>query len=86
MAAFMCFLASLSLYYKPACPHCQKVVQHLEKSGHQVEYNNIAENEKDRKILIKTGGKPQVPCLFIDGKPMYESSDIIAWLESHPSK
>ena len=29
------------------------------------------------------GGKRQVPCLFIDGKPLYESSDIIAWFEQN---
>lgn len=28
-------------------------------------------------------GKRQVPCLFIDGKPLYESSDIIAWFEQN---
>lgn len=24
-----------------------------------------------------------VPCLFIDGKPLYESSDIIAWAQEN---
>ncbi|WP_373454247.1 glutathione S-transferase N-terminal domain-containing protein [Halanaerobium congolense] len=27
--------------------------------------------------------KRQVPCLFIDGEPLYESSDIINWLKSN---
>ena len=31
--------------------------------------------------LVRVGGKRQVPCLFIDGEPLYESLDIIAWLE-----
>ena len=30
--------------------------------------------------LVRVGGKHQVPCLFIGGKPMYESLDIIDWL------
>ena len=38
------------------------------------------------KYLIEHGGKEQVPCLFIDGKPLYESLDIIAWLEEHPQQ
>ena len=25
----------------------------------------------------------QVPCLFIDGKPLYESGDIIEWLRDN---
>ena len=33
--------------------------------------------------LIERGGKRQVPCLFIDGKPMYESNDINTWLEQN---
>ncbi|MBS4843870.1 MAG: glutathione S-transferase domain-containing protein, partial [Collinsella sp.] len=33
--------------------------------------------------LIAVGGKRQVPCLFIDGKPLYESSDIIAWVQEN---
>ena len=27
-----------------------------------------------------------LPCLFIDGEPLYESMDIIKWLEEHPEK
>ena len=30
--------------------------------------------------LINLGGKYQVPCLDIDGKALYESDDIIAYL------
>lgn len=29
--------------------------------------------------LVRIGGSSQVPCLFINGKPLYESSDIIAF-------
>ena len=36
--------------------------------------------------LVSIGGKRQVPCLFIDGKPLYESLDIIKWLEEHPQQ
>jgi glutaredoxin len=28
-------------------------------------------------------GGETVPCLVIDGKPMLESDDIVAWLESN---
>ena len=33
--------------------------------------------------LVQLGGKSQVPCLFIDGKPLYESGDIIDWLQNN---
>ena len=32
--------------------------------------------------LVRIGGKKQVPCLVINGKPLYESDDIIAYLRS----
>ena len=49
-----------------------------------VELHNIHKNEADRQRLIEVGGYEQVPCLFIDGKPLYESLDIIDWLKAHP--
>ena len=33
-----------------------------------------------RDELIAIGGKGQVPCLVIDGQPLYESDDIIQYL------
>ncbi len=36
-----------------------------------------------RDALIEIGGKGQVPCLVIDGKPLYESADIVRWFEEH---
>ena len=35
------------------------------------------------QTLMEVGGKRQVPCLFIDGAPLYESSDIIDWLRAN---
>ena len=36
----------------------------------------------DQNDLVRIGGKKQVPCLVINGKPLYESDDIIAYLRS----
>lgn len=33
--------------------------------------------------LIKRGRKDQVPCLFIDGKALYESDDIIKYFKEN---
>ena len=50
-----------------------------------VTYKDIIQDPEAEKTLIAVGGKRQVPCLFIDGKPLYESLDIIKWLEEHPA-
>jgi len=31
--------------------------------------------------LSSLGGKAQVPCLIINGVPLYESDDIITWFK-----
>lgn len=74
----------LELYKYDSCPYCQRVMRAIEQMGRtDVEMHDIRENESDRARLVEVGGKQQVPCLFIDGKPMYESADIIAWLQAN---
>ena len=75
---------NLKLYMFETCPYCKKVMREIEASGRKdIEYHNIHKNEEDRLDLIRIGGKQQVPCLLIDGVPMYESDDIVAWLREH---
>ena len=75
----------LDLYMFPACPYCQRVIRYLESAGREdIIFHDILENEEDRQTLIRVGGMEQVPCLFIDGKPMYESDDIVQWLRVNP--
>ncbi|MDR2715092.1 MAG: glutathione S-transferase N-terminal domain-containing protein [Coriobacteriales bacterium] len=72
---------TLTLYYKPTCPYCQKVLRFIEAAGIEVELADIAVAE-NRERLIEVGGKVQVPCLFINDTALYESDDIIAYLRS----
>jgi glutaredoxin len=75
----------LELFKKESCPYCQKVLRCLRESGRtDVALLDIVEREDNRERLLREGGKAQVPCLFMDGKPLYESGDIVAWLEQNP--
>lgn len=75
----MAYLEDLTLFYKPTCPYCTKVLAYMQEQ-------DIACQMKDtlqpgvRDELIAIGGKGQVPCLIISGQPMYESDDIIEYL------
>ncbi len=73
----------LILYYFPQCPYCRKVLNFIEKNNLNNRFilKNIREDSAAREELIKVGGKEQVPCLFINGSPLYESADIIQWIE-----
>ena len=77
----------LDLYKFDGCPFCGRVMRAIAESGRtDITFHDIRQNADDRRFLIENGGKEQVPCLFIDGKPMYESGDIIAWLAAHPQQ
>lgn len=74
----------LVLYYYPTCPYCRKVTRFIEKNNlTEIKLKNINKDQKAEKKLIEVGGKRQVPCLFIDGEPLYESDEIINWLKSN---
>lgn len=74
---------TLELYYFDACPYCQRVMQVIKKHNILVNWKNIHDDKKALDFLIATTGRKTVPCLFIDGKPMHESLDIMNWLESN---
>ena len=76
-------MSHLTLYHKPGCPYCQKVFTFMQQNGITVPLKNRDENPKIRQELIDLGGKPQVPCLVIDGKALYESDDIIKWFKEN---
>lgn len=75
----MAYLSNLVLYFKPTCPYCQKVLAYMAEQDIACEMRDTLEPGV-RDELIEIGGKGQVPCLVIDGQPMYESDDIIAYL------
>lgn len=68
-----------TLYIKETCPYCVKVLRFMERAGITLPTKSTFDAE-NRAQLVNIGGKPQVPCLVIDGKAMYESDDIIEYL------
>lgn len=73
----------LGLFMKPTCPYCIKVMDFMSENNITIPLRDIVADESAAETLIAIGGKRQVPCLFIDGKPLYESGDIIEWLRDN---
>ena len=69
------------LYYRPTCPYCQRVLSFMRERDIQLELRDTSSADA-RAELVRIGGKSQVPCLVIDGSAMYESADIIAYLDA----
>ena len=72
--------ASYELYIRYTCPYCVKVLDFMAERGIELPLRDITADAAALHTLRTVGGKQQVPCLFIDGRPLYESDDIIAYL------
>jgi glutaredoxin 3 len=58
-------------------------MRYMEENNIQVEMVDILADPKNREELIEVGGINQVPMLLIDGKPLYESDDIVQWFKDN---
>lgn len=73
----------LVLYNFEASPYCRKVRETLDELGLDALVKNVAKKSKRRPELIERGGNMLVPYLTDPntGQEMYESDDIVAYLE-----
>ena len=77
----------LKLYMRDTCPYCARVMDYISSTGRKdIVCHDINKSDEAARTLVEVGGKQQVPCLFIDGEPLYESMDVIAWLKQHPEE
>lgn len=78
----------LTLFYRPTCPFCQRVLQMAENLNVALDLRDISEDADSAAELLEIGGKSQVPFLVDTdrGESMYESSDIVDYLREHGTK
>ena len=76
-------LEGLVLFKFDACPYCRVVQRALQQLGLDIEQRDTRLEPRFREQLHRRTGRTQVPCLFIDNQPMFESLDIVAWLEEN---
>lgn len=74
-------LKTYSLYQFNACPFCIKVRRVMRKLNLPIELRDANTDPELKAELLSKGGSPKVPCLRIGDKWMYESGDIINYLE-----
>lgn len=74
---------TLTLYYTPKCPYCKPVVAKIREKNIPVTLKNVSNNNAYYQELVNVGGKAQVPCLVINGRAMYESNDILNYLDNN---
>jgi len=78
----------LELFQKEGCPYCHKVRQRMTEMDLDYICRNVSsDSSKQAEILTKLGGMVQVPFLVDTDRnvSMYESDDIVKYLEEHYS-
>lgn len=77
--------SSLTLYQFYACPFCVRTRRAIHRLNLPIETRDAQNDPVDRQALKEGGGEIKVPCLRIEEagetRWMYESMDIIAYLE-----
>ena len=77
---------NLSFYYFDACPFCQLVLHLISDLNLKVKMKDIRKNQKHLETLVRDTNRQTVPCLYINGRAMFESRDIIAWIQENQDK
>ena len=80
--------ADLALYCSDGCMFCSRVRKAIRALGLHIEIRDICSVQEHYRDLLIYGGRPTVPCLRVgkdikptDARWMYESRDIIAYLQ-----
>jgi glutathione S-transferase len=77
--------AMIQLYMRDGCPFCQKVLAAVQQFGMEEGKDfaviDAAPETPGREVVLRVGGKAMVPFMIDKDVSMYESDDIIAYLE-----
>ena len=73
----------LTLYKFNSCPFCIRVMLQAKALGLSLPMRDTRKDAQARTDLVELGGKSQVPCLVINGEPLYESGDIVRYLKTN---
>ncbi len=74
---------ALVLYQFDACPWCQIVLRAIDQLAVDVTLRDTRRDPDAARAHRETTGRTQVPCLYIDGQPLFESADIVEWLRAY---
>ena len=77
----------LVLYKFDTCPFCQRVLRVIH--ARDLDAIQMADTHQDpgaREQLLEETGRTTVPCLFVDGTPLFESADIKTWLQVYAAR
>jgi glutathione S-transferase len=77
----------VTLYYKPTCPFCRRVLAVVDRLQLEVELKDTTDSAVEAELIAR-GGQKMVPYLVDSqhGVEMYESDDIVSHLQKNYGK
>ena len=79
-------MPKLELFCYNACPYCATVTRTIKKLNLEIIEIDVHNDQKGLERLQRDTGRRTVPCLYIDNVPMFESQDIVNWLEANQDR
>jgi glutaredoxin len=75
----------LELFYYEQCPFCMFVLRKIQSLGleEKIELKNTLTSRENQEYHVAQTGRSTVPCLYINDQPLFESADIMEWLEDN---
>ena len=71
-------MSNIEIYTQPWCPYCTRAVSLLQKKGVEFQEINAPHGTPQRKEAIARSGQTSVPQIFIDGRHIGGSDDLVA--------
>jgi glutaredoxin 3 len=72
-------MAVIEIYTTPFCPYCWRAKRLLEKKGVAfTELDVLLDAERRAEMMARTEGRTSVPQIFIDGRAIGGSDELVA--------
>ena len=72
-------MPKIEVYTKFLCPYCSRAISLLKAKGAAFEEHDISMGGPDRAAMLeRSGGRMTVPQIFIDGRHIGGSDDLLA--------
>ena len=71
-------MPKIEIYTQPWCPYCSRAVALLKKKGVEFHEINAPHGTPQRKEAVARSGQTTVPQIFIDGRHIGGSDDLVA--------
>jgi glutaredoxin 3 len=71
-------MVKVEIYTSPLCPYCWRAKRLLSEKGVSFEEIDLwVEPERRSEMVARAGGRTTVPQIFIDGRPVGGSDDLV---------